>query len=44
MDSEITDGYYIYVCLAMKGSAKNVIRTRQDPVRIKKKRTHETTT
>lgn len=34
MDSEITDGYYIYVCLAMKGSAKNVIGTIQDPMRI----------
>lgn len=37
MDSEITDDYYIYVCLAMKGGVKNVIRMRKDTVSIKKK-------
>lgn len=38
MDSEIADDYYyIYVCLAMKGSAKNVIRMRKDTMSIKKK-------
>lgn len=37
MDSEITDDYYIYVCLTMKGGVKNVIRMRKDTVSIKKK-------
>lgn len=37
MDSEITDDYYIYVCLAMKGGVKNAIRMRKDTVSIKKK-------
>lgn len=34
MDSEITDDYYIYVCLDMKGGVKSVIRMRKDTVSI----------